>query len=141
MLQVPEEPLSFFDCRIGRNYNPKTGRACTGTRPRKESHFCTPIGGHYWMLIDTMVETINRRMAGWANYFVIGLAGLCVGGQACSRAPAAERATLRLHQIMSKMRLRKRYKKPTWSAFGRPPPTMKRVPPRPPLPPSTPPGA
>ena len=33
-LRVPEEPLAFLGCRIGRNYNRKTGRAYIGTRPR-----------------------------------------------------------------------------------------------------------
>ena len=81
-LRVPEEPLAFLGCRIGRNYKPKTGRAYIGTRPHKESvqSICRAISDPAHRrngLIDaeTMVEAINRRMAGWANYFVLGQVG------------------------------------------------------------------
>ena len=78
-LRVPEEPLAFLGCRIGRNYSPKTGRAYIGTRPHKESvqSICRAISDPAHRrngLIDaeTMVEAVNRRMAGWANYFILG---------------------------------------------------------------------
>ena len=78
-LRVPEEPLAFLGYRIGRNYNRKTGRAYIGTRPHKASvqRICRAISVLTHRrngLIDaeTMVEAINRRMAGWANYFVLG---------------------------------------------------------------------
>ena len=56
---------------------------------------------------ESVVEAIDRRMVGWANYFALGQVspGLCVGGQACSHAaapvavPIAQGGTLEMSTV------------------------------------------
>jgi group II intron reverse transcriptase/maturase len=76
---MPEEKFDFLGYTFGRCYSPKTGRAYLGTVPSKKRviRMCSAISeetGRNRTLLDqeTVVETLNRRMIGWANYFCLG---------------------------------------------------------------------
>ena len=78
-LRCPEEPLEFLGYRIGRNYRPYGKGAYIGTRPGKASvqSICRRISdmtarGWSWQSPEAMVESLNRTMTGWANYFSLG---------------------------------------------------------------------
>ena len=65
--------------RIGRNYRPYGEGAYIGTRPGKASvqSICRRISdmtgrGWSWQSPEAMVESLNRTMTGWANYFSLG---------------------------------------------------------------------
>ena len=69
----------FLGYRIGRNYNPRTGRAYIGTRPSRDSvrSICRKISeateARYGLMdAELVVERLNRAMLGWANYFQLG---------------------------------------------------------------------
>lgn len=77
--RVPEEPFEFLGYRIGRNWNPRTGRAYIGTRPSAESvssirrTISELTEARYGLLEpEVVVGRLNRAMVGWANYFVLG---------------------------------------------------------------------
>jgi hypothetical protein len=72
-------PRSFLGCTFGRCYSPKTGRAYLGTVPSKRRviRICQAISGETernktLLAPETVVETLNRMMIGWANYFCRG---------------------------------------------------------------------
>ena len=78
-LRCPQEELEFLGYRIGRNYR-RTGKGSyIGTRPsrasvqslcRKISEWTAPRNGT--LPPGEMVESLNRMMTGWANYFCLG---------------------------------------------------------------------
>ena len=69
-------------CSFGRYYSPQTGRAYLCAWPSKKS-VQRLIGAIreaterrvLWMEADEMVQTINRKLLGWANYFSLGPTG------------------------------------------------------------------
>ena len=78
-LRCPEEAFEFLGYRIGRNYRPHGQGSYIGTRPGKASvqGICRKISettatGHVWLPPEVMVERLNRKMSGWANYFCLG---------------------------------------------------------------------
>ena len=77
--RVPEDSIEFLGYRIGRNYQPQTGRAYIGTRPsaasvqsicRRVSELTTRRDG--FLPTEVVVERLNRLLDGWANYFTLG---------------------------------------------------------------------
>ena len=77
--KLPEEKFDFLGYTFGRCYSPKTGRAYLGTVPSKKRviRICQAIssetGRNKTLLAqETVVETLNRMMIGWANYFCLG---------------------------------------------------------------------
>jgi group II intron reverse transcriptase/maturase len=76
---MPDEKFDFLGYTFGQCYSPKTGRAYLGTVPSKKRvlRICAAISketGRNRTLLDqeTVVETLNRMMIGWANYFCLG---------------------------------------------------------------------
>jgi len=77
--KLPEEEFDFLGYTFGRCYSPKTGRAYLGTVPSKKrvQRICQAISeetgrNKTWLDQETVIVTLNRRMAGWANYFCLG---------------------------------------------------------------------
>ena len=77
--KLPEEKFDFLGYTFGRCYSPKTGRAYLGTVPSKKRviRICRAISnetGRNKTLLDQeqIIETLNRMMIGWANYFCLG---------------------------------------------------------------------
>jgi RNA-directed DNA polymerase len=77
--RVWDESFEFLGYTIGRCYSPKTGKSYIGTKPSKKkiSRLCNEISElteRRWGFIDTeeQVGRINRKLAGWSNYFRIG---------------------------------------------------------------------
>ena len=77
--RVPEESIDFLGYRIGRNYRRDTGRAYIGTSPsaasvrsirRRVSELTAPR--NELLPPRVVVERLNRLLAGWANYFILG---------------------------------------------------------------------
>ena len=77
--RVPAETFDFLGYTFGRCYSLKTGRAYLGTRPsqKKVRKLCESIseltGRRFlWLEPEELVQRLNRRMVGWANYFRLG---------------------------------------------------------------------
>ena len=78
-LRCPEETIEFLGYRIGRNYRHSGKGSYIGTRPAKASvqSICRRISAmttpRYGSLSsEVMVESLNRTIVGWANYFSLG---------------------------------------------------------------------
>jgi RNA-directed DNA polymerase len=77
--KLPEEKFDFLGYTFGRCYAPRTGRAYLGTVPSKKRviRICQAISDETRRnktQLDQakVVETLNRMMIGWANYFRLG---------------------------------------------------------------------
>ena len=101
-LRCPDEPMEFLGYRFGWNYRPSLGQAYIGNRPSKASvqSICRRISE----LTDRrnllkepahVVDTLNRRISGWAQYF-------CLGQVTPAYAAVDAHATKRLRQWLSR---------------------------------------
>jgi group II intron reverse transcriptase/maturase len=79
LCRLPEEPFAFLGYQIGRCYSPKTGRAYLGTTPsgKKVQKLIDAISRcterrTTWQEPPELVERLNRKIRGWANYFCLG---------------------------------------------------------------------
>jgi group II intron reverse transcriptase/maturase len=77
--RVWDESFEFLGYTIGRCYSPKTGKVYIGTKPSQKniSRLCGEISEltkPRWGFIDSeeQVGRINRKLAGWSNYFRLG---------------------------------------------------------------------
>ena len=77
--RLPEEKFDFLGYTFGRYYSIRRGRVILGTVPSKKRvqrmfRAITEATGRgtYAMSCKTMVETLNRMLVGWANYFCLG---------------------------------------------------------------------
>ncbi len=77
--QLPTERFDFLGYNFGRCYSPKTGWAYYGTRPSTKSVSRMRQAMHetidrrwLWLKDEEMVERVNRKLAGWSNYFCLG---------------------------------------------------------------------
>ena len=77
--RVWDESFEFLGYTIGRCYSPRTGKCYIGTKPSKKTiaRLCSEISEltkPRWGFIDTdeQVGRINRKLAGWSNYFRLG---------------------------------------------------------------------
>lgn len=80
--KLPEEKFDFLGYTFGRCYSRQTGRAYLGTTPSKTrvQRICAAISqatGRDQTLLtqETVIQTLNRMMVGWANYFCLGPVG------------------------------------------------------------------
>jgi RNA-directed DNA polymerase len=73
---LPEEKFDFPGYTLGRYYSAKTGRAYLGSAPSKKraQRLCQAVSGRHSTQTDvaTLVETLNRKLIGWSNYFCCG---------------------------------------------------------------------
>src|SRR2546429_4496115 len=77
--RLPEEKFDFLGYTFGRCDSPKTGRAYWGTTPSKKrvQRLCKSISemtrrSQTQQDATTLVEALNRKVNGWANYFCLG---------------------------------------------------------------------
>jgi RNA-directed DNA polymerase len=76
---APDEKFDFLGYTFGRCFSAETGRGYIGTVPSKKrvQRVCAAISvetGQTKTLLDDaeVVQTLNRIMIGWANYFCLG---------------------------------------------------------------------
>jgi len=76
---VPQERFDFLGYTFGLCYNHETGRAYIGTKPSRKSikrmvKSITEETDRRRTLLDAdfIVNRLNRKLAGWANYFCLG---------------------------------------------------------------------
>jgi RNA-directed DNA polymerase len=77
--QLPQERFDFLGHTFGRYYSSKTGRAYLCAWPSKKS-LSRLIGAIrettarrvLWLEAEELVQGINRKLIGWANYFSLG---------------------------------------------------------------------
>ena len=136
--KLPEEKFDFLGYTFGRCYSPKTGRTYLGTVPSKKRviRICQAMssktGRNQTLLAqETVVETLNRMMIGWANYFCLGpvsKAYQAVEQHACRRLrqwlcakhqvrrPATKRfLAASLHDVLGLVRFTKRTRGFPWA--------------------------
>jgi hypothetical protein len=77
--KLPEEKFEFLGYQFGRCYSTKTGRAYLGTVPAKKGvqRICKAISAETERSTTQrdakeVVQKLNQRMNGWANYFYLG---------------------------------------------------------------------
>jgi RNA-directed DNA polymerase len=77
--RLPEDKFDFLGYTVGRCYSPKTGRPYWGTTPSKKrvQRLCKAISemtrrSQTQQDATTLVEALNRKINGWANYFCLG---------------------------------------------------------------------
>lgn len=77
--RLPDEPFEFLSYQFCRCYSPKTGRAYLGTRPspKEVQSLCREISEltsrrRTLLDVEIIVGQINRKLAGWSNYFCLG---------------------------------------------------------------------
>src|SRR5262252_3397710 len=76
---LPGEKFDFLGYTFGRCYSAKTGRAYWGTIPSQKQvqHICKSISemtrrSQTQQDVGTLIEVLNRKINGWANYFCSG---------------------------------------------------------------------
>ena len=79
LCQIPQERFDFLGYTFGRCYSQKTGRAYIGTRPSPKSvkrmvENITQETDRRRTILDAevVVGRLNRKLIGWANYFLPG---------------------------------------------------------------------
>jgi hypothetical protein len=79
LCEIPRERFDFLGYTFGRCYSRKDGHAYIGTRPSKKSvkrmvSSISEVTDRRTGLLDAeeIVGRLNRKLAGWANYFCLG---------------------------------------------------------------------
>jgi group II intron reverse transcriptase/maturase len=77
--RIPQDHFDFLGYTFGRCYSAKTGRAYLGTRPSQKSirRMVAAISAetdrrYTGRDAEYVVERLNRKLTGWANYFCLG---------------------------------------------------------------------
>ena len=76
---LPQERFDFLGYTFGRCYRHDTGRAYIGERPSRKSikRIVSNITqethrSRRYMEVELIVDSLNRKLEGWANYFCLG---------------------------------------------------------------------
>jgi group II intron reverse transcriptase/maturase len=79
LCQLPQERFDFLGYTIGRCYSGRTGKAYLDARPSKKSigrmvENIRQVTEHRTTVLkaEQIVQRLNRKLDGWANYFQIG---------------------------------------------------------------------
>ena len=79
LCHLPDDEFDFLGYTFGRRYSPKTGRAYIGTRPSRksikrmtEAVRIQTSRNMEWLDAGEMVQQLNQKLGGWANYFKLG---------------------------------------------------------------------
>lgn len=77
--RLPDDEFDFLGYTFGRRYSPKTGRQYIGTRPSRksikrmtEAVRIQTSRNMEWLDVGEMVQRLNQKLGGWANYFKLG---------------------------------------------------------------------
>jgi RNA-directed DNA polymerase len=77
--RVPQDHFDFLSYTFGRCYSTKTGRSYLGTRPSRDSirYMMAEISAeterrYTGRKVEDVVESLNCKLEGWANYFCLG---------------------------------------------------------------------
>ena len=77
--RLPEDKFEFLGYQFGRCYSGKTGRGYLGSVPSKQrvQRICQAVSevtrrNSTQQDAKTVVGTLNRKLAGWSNYFCLG---------------------------------------------------------------------
>jgi RNA-directed DNA polymerase len=80
--RLPDETFDFLGYTFGRCYSIRKGTAYLSPKPRKSKvqRICQEVSAltarrWYWKDVQQVVEGLNARMSGWANYFCLGPVG------------------------------------------------------------------
>ena len=80
--RVPDETFNFLGYTIGCRYSSRTGRAFLSTWPaaKKVQGICATLSeltrrSTIGQTVGEVVQRLNRRIQGWANYFCLGSVG------------------------------------------------------------------
>jgi RNA-directed DNA polymerase len=103
---LPNERFDFLGYTFGRYYSPQNGQAYLCPWPSKRS-VQRLIGvireaterRVLWLEAEEMVQTINRKLLGWANYFSLGPTGKAYGAIDQYTLRRLRRWLCRKHQV------------------------------------------
>lgn len=107
--RMPEEDFEFLGYTFCRQYSFRWRRYYIVTKPSKKSirRMIKSIGAltgrdKLWMSTDDLVETINRKLRGWANYFKLGSVSKAYGTIERYTSSRLRRWVCKKHKIASK---------------------------------------
>jgi RNA-directed DNA polymerase len=106
--ELPQERFDFLGYTFGRYYAPLTGRAYLCPQPSKKS-VQRMIGEiremtdrrTTWRGAEETVKQINRKLAGWGNYFNLGPVGKAYRAINSYTAPRLRRWLCSKHKVVS----------------------------------------
>jgi len=107
--RLPQERFDFLGYTFGRCYSPKTGHAYISVRPSKKS-IKRMVGNitletrrsQMPMETDVMVDRLNRKMNGWANYFCLGPINSSYRALNCHAVQRLRRWLCKKHKVEGK---------------------------------------
>jgi RNA-directed DNA polymerase len=80
--RLPDETFDFLGYTFGRCYSIRKGTGYLSPKPRKSKvqRVCQEVSAltarrWYWKDVQQVVEGLNARLSGWANYFCLGPVG------------------------------------------------------------------
>jgi group II intron reverse transcriptase/maturase len=80
--RLPDETFDFLGYTFGRCYSIRTGKGYLSPKPRKSKvqRICQEVSAltarrWYWKDVQQVVEGLNARLRGWADYFCLGPVG------------------------------------------------------------------
>jgi group II intron reverse transcriptase/maturase len=80
VFRIPDESFDFLGYTFGRCYSPRTGNAYIGSYPSRKAvkKLCCAVSelttrSWTFLSVEQMVNRLNYKVRGWANYFCLGL--------------------------------------------------------------------